>query len=299
MGTSGWRYPEWRRDFYPVGLPQRRELEYVAQRVSSVELNGSFYSLQRPEYYRRWAAETPPGFVFAVKGSRYITHMKKLRDVKVPLANFFASGPLALGEKLGPLLWQFPEVMPLDERFAAFFDLLPRDTDEAGKLARHHDARVNGRCALRSPHPQPLQHAVEIRSLCAPGFIELLRERGIGLVVADTAGRFPCAEAVTSKLVYVRLHGETELYGGGYAPESIARWAAKLKRWAKQADVYAYFDNDRHGRAPFDAVALQDAVEGRARAAARWSQIHEPPTVQRRHQDLKHFSMGPRKRRVA
>src|SRR5687767_632119 len=99
IGTSGWRYPEWRKDFYPEGLPQRLELQYIAQRVSSVEINGSFYSLQRPEYYRRWAEETPPGFLFALKGSRFITHMKKLRDVKLPLANFLASGPLALGEK--------------------------------------------------------------------------------------------------------------------------------------------------------------------------------------------------------
>ena len=208
IGTSGWRYPEWRKDFYPEGLPQRLELQYIAQRVSTIEINGSFYSLQRPEYYRRWADETPPGFLFALKGSRFITHMKKLNDVRVPLANFFASGPLALGEKLGPLLWQFPENMQRDlQRFERFFELLPRDTDAASKLARQHDARVSGRSALKTTHPKPLRHAVEIRTVCDQPFFDLLRKHDIGLVIADTAGRFPCAEEVTSRLVYVRLHG--------------------------------------------------------------------------------------------
>ncbi len=109
VGISGWRYAGWRGDFYPAGLPQRRELEYAAAWLTSIEINGSFYSLQRPDSYRRWRAETPDGFVFAVKGGRFITHLKRLQDVETPLANFFASGVLALGPSLGPVLWQLPE----------------------------------------------------------------------------------------------------------------------------------------------------------------------------------------------
>lgn len=297
IGTSGWRYPEWRGDFYPQGLPQRLELQYLAQRVSSVEINGSFYSLQRPEYYRRWAEETPPGFLFAVKGSRFITHMKKLRDVKVPLANFLASGPLALGEKLGPFLWQFPENMPRDlSRFEKFFALLPRDTDAASRLARQHDARVTGRSALKTAHPKALQHAVEVRTACDPELLALLRRHDLGLVIADTAGRFPCAEEVTSELVYLRLHGETELYGGGYAPDSLQRWARKLHRWAKQGDVYVYFDNDKHGRAPYDAIALQDEVDGKPSRHPRWKVTKEPPPVPRHHQRFLPLPRGMRAR---
>src|SRR4051794_41475684 len=121
IGISGWRYAPWRGTFYPKGLAQKNELSYAASKVSTIEINGSFYSLQRPESYARWYEETPDGFVFAVKGSRFITHMKKLRDVDTALANFFASGVLRLRDKLGPILWQFPERFPVDlERFAEF-----------------------------------------------------------------------------------------------------------------------------------------------------------------------------------
>src|SRR5919107_1922375 len=135
VGISGWRYAGWRGDFYPTGLAQRRELEYAAQRMTSIEINGSFYSLQRPSSYASWREQTPEGFVFAVKGGRFISHLKRLVDVETPLANFFASGVLALGPKLGPVLWQLPENLPYDaERLADFFDLLPRTTTAAGVL---------------------------------------------------------------------------------------------------------------------------------------------------------------------
>src|SRR5690349_15044330 len=142
VGISGWRYAGWRRRFYPEKLAQKRELEFAGATFNSVEINGSFYSLQIPSSYKRWHAETPPGFVFSVKGPRFITHMKKLRDVQRPLANFFASGVLALEEKLGPILWQLPPNLGWkEERFAEFFALLPRDTAEAAKLARLHDEK--------------------------------------------------------------------------------------------------------------------------------------------------------------
>src|SRR5205807_10159301 len=146
IGISGWRYAGWRGKFYPKDLPQHRELEFAGCTFNSVEINGSFYSLRLPSSYRRWYDATPPDFLFAVKGGRFITHMKKLRDVEVPLANFFASGILALQEKLGPILWQLPPSLGFDpQRLNNFFGLLPRDTQAAAKLARKHDDKLKAR----------------------------------------------------------------------------------------------------------------------------------------------------------
>jgi uncharacterized protein YecE (DUF72 family) len=132
IGISGWRYPPWRGVFYPPDLPHRRELEYAAQRFAAIELNGSFYSLQRPESYAGWYSQTPRGFIFAVKGGRFITHMRKLREVREPLANFLASGIFNLREKLGPILWQFPATFKYDRnRLEPFLDMLPKDTRTA------------------------------------------------------------------------------------------------------------------------------------------------------------------------
>src|SRR5690349_23607042 len=143
VGISGWRYPAWRGDFYPKGLPQRRELEYAGEHLTSIEINGSFYSLQRFTSYAAWRADVPDDFVFAVKGPRYVSHLKRLKDVEVPLANFFASGVLALGPKLGPILWQLPENLRFDpDVLDAFLSLLPRTTTDAEELARHHDDKV-------------------------------------------------------------------------------------------------------------------------------------------------------------
>ena len=134
VGISGWRYAPWRDVFYPEGLPQRRELEFAACRFPTLEINGSFYSLQRPEYYRDWYDATPPGFVFAVKGSRYITHMLRLKGVDQALANFYASGLFNLRDKLGPFLWQFPPMFRFDAaRLEAFFSRLPRNTEDASR----------------------------------------------------------------------------------------------------------------------------------------------------------------------
>lgn len=264
IGISGWRYAGWRGVFYPKGLPQRRELEYVAERMPTVEINGSFYSLQRPESYRAWAAQTPEGFVFAVKGGRFITHMKKLRDVEVPLANFLASGPLALEERLGPMLWQLPPNLGFDvDRVAAFCDLLPRSTVAAAHVAEQHDERLDGRAWTTTAADRPLRHAIEVRhaSFASPEFPELLREKGIGLVVADTAGTWPLLEDVTADFVYVRLHGDVELYVSGYSAEALDSWAAKVRRWAEPGrDVYVYFDNDAKVHAPFDALALAERL---------------------------------------
>src|SRR5918993_3625804 len=185
VGIPGWRSPPWRGVFYPEGLAQRRELEYASHRMSSVEINGSFYSLQRPESYRRWAAETPDDFVFAVKGPRFVTHMKKLAGVETPLANFFATGVLALGPKLGPVLWQLPPTLGFDpDRLARFFELLPRTTGAAAVLAERHDARLDGRAYATTEVEVPLRHALEVRhrSFETPALVELLRGYDIALV---------------------------------------------------------------------------------------------------------------------
>lgn len=261
VGTSGWRYASWRGDFYPRGLVQRRELEYLASRISSVELNGSFYSLQRPSTYARIATDTPDDFVVAVKGSRYITHLRQLRDVEVPLANFLASGLLALGPKLGPLLWQLPPTLAYDEMVArAFLGLLPRTTDELANLARLHDDRLApGQVVLTPAVRRPVCHALEVRhpSWLAEPALELLRAYDVGLVVADSPGRWPYSEVRTSSLRYVRLHGHSELYASGYSSRSLDNWATRCRLWAAEGDdVFVYFDNDARGRAPHDAAAL-------------------------------------------
>jgi len=260
VGISGWRYPPWRGEFYPRGLPQRRELEYASRQLSTIEINGSFYSLQRPQSWVSWAAETPDDFVFSVKGGRFITHLKQLRDVEVPLANFLASGLLALGPKLGPLLWQLPPTLQFDaDRLAAFFALLPRTTGEAAALAARHDERLDGRAVTTTDADRPLFHALEVRhaSYRDPAFVRLLREHSIAVVVADTAGRWPMIGEVTAPIAYVRLHGDVELYTSGYSDEALDRWAVTIGAWLDQGtDVFVYFDNDVKVRAPFDAISL-------------------------------------------
>jgi uncharacterized protein YecE (DUF72 family) len=281
IGISGWRYKGWRGVFYPQGLPQRRELEYAARIFGSIEINGTFYSLQRPQTFARWADATPEDFVFAVKGSRYITHMLRLANIRKPLANFFASGVLRLGRKLGPILWQFPPQFRFDpKKIEAFFNLLPRDTATAQALARRHDKRVSGRTWLRVAEKFKLRHAMEIRhpSFVDPEFIKLLRRYDVALVCADTVS-WPRLMDVTSDFVYCRLHGSEELYASGYDGKSLNQWAARVAAWARGGepadaerasnepapkraarDVYVYFDNDAKVRAPVDAQGLIDRV---------------------------------------
>lgn len=257
VGVSGWRYAPWRGVFYPPGLPQRRELEHLASLLDTVEINGSFYSLQRPERYARWAEQTPDHFLFAVKGGRYVTHMLKLREPVQALANFFASGVLALGPKLGPVLWQLPPQLGFDPgRLTAFFDLLPRTTTAAATLAAGHDARLAGRALTVADADRPLRHTVEVRhpSFAVPEFTDLAAEHGIGVVVADTAGRWPLLTEVTSDVVHVRLHGDAELYVSRYGDDALQAWAERVRGWRERADVYVYFDNDAKVHAPFDAM---------------------------------------------
>jgi uncharacterized protein YecE (DUF72 family) len=266
IGTSGWLYPPWRGVFYPKGLPQRLELEHLSGLMDSVEINGSFYSLQRPESYAAWARRTPPDFAFAVKGPRFVTHMKQLRDVEVPLANFFASGVLALGPKLGPVLWQLPPRMRFDPgKLGPFLEMLPRTTAEALKLAEGHDERLEGRTHLAIDVDRPLRHAVEPRheSFRDPAFAALLREQGVATVIADSAGTWPTFDQVTADLVYLRMHGYGELYAGGYPPDALDAMAERIRGWlAEGRDVVGYFDNDAKVHAPFDAISLAGRLAG-------------------------------------
>ncbi|TCN42263.1 uncharacterized protein YecE (DUF72 family) [Rhodococcus sp. SMB37] len=262
IGISGWRYPGWRGDFYPKGLAQRRELEYASERLGTIEINGSFYSLQRPSSYRAWFESTPDDFVFAVKGGRFVTHMKRLLDVDEALANFFASGILALGPKLGPLLWQLPPTLGFDEpRLSGFFDLLPRTTTKAVELARGCTDKVpDDRAWVDTDADRPLRHAVEVRhsDFATPAAIDLFRKHDIALVVADTAGRYLFLTEVTGGFVYVRMHGDKELYASGYTSEALDRWSERIEVWLGEGlDVYVYFDNDMKGFAPHDALELQ------------------------------------------
>lgn len=263
-GISGWTYPPWRGVFFPKGLAHRRELAYASRKLGSIEINGTFYSLQRPESWARWHEETPDDFVFSVKGPRFITHIRRLEDPRAPLANFFASGPLLLGRKLGPVLWQLPPSFRFEpRRLGAFLALLPRSTAAAAELARGHDSFLRGRSWLRPEEDRPLRHALEVRnaSFQTPEFVALLRERGVALVAADTAGKWPYFEERTADFSYARLHGDEVLYAGGYTPSALRLWARRARSWAGGGrDVFVYFDNDVKARAPFDAMSLANLL---------------------------------------
>ncbi|RXZ38434.1 DUF72 domain-containing protein [Oxalobacteraceae bacterium CAVE-383] len=282
IGISGWRYAPWRGVFYPKGLRQADELSFASRALPTIELNGSFYALQRPSSYAAWHAATPPGFVFSVKGNRMITHIRRLRDIETPLANVFASGVFNLREKLGPFLWQFPPSFRYDaERVEHFLGLLPRDTAQALELARHCDPRMRERSALEIDKKRKLRHAMEIRheSFLDESFVALLRKYNVALVVADTAGKWPYREDVTADFMYLRLHGEKTLYSGAYAEATLDRWAEAIHAWSQGGqpregprisgadpprragrDVYCYFDNDIKVDAPFDAQRLIDRL---------------------------------------
>lgn len=265
IGISGWTYPPWRATFYPPGLVHRQELGYAAARLNSIEINGSFYALQRPTSFQAWSAQTPPDFVFSVKAGRFITHMKKLRDVDVAVANFLGSGPLALGPKLGPILWQLPPSLPFDaDRIRSFLRLLPHTTTAAASVAAGHDERIKDRAWITTDADRPLRHAMEVRhdTYRTAAFVELLREFGVALVVADTAGKWPQMFDLTADFVYVRLHGAQELYTSGYDGPALDTWAERIEGWTGGGrDVYVYFDNDVKVRAPFDAMALARRVD--------------------------------------
>jgi uncharacterized protein YecE (DUF72 family) len=281
IGISGWTYKPWRGIFYPEDLKQKSELEYASKTFNSIEINGTFYSLQRPTSFERWAAETPDDFVFSVKAPRFITHIRRLKDAQSPVANFLASGIFRLGAKLGPILWQLPPNFQYKpELLEQFLKLLPHNTDEAAVLAKQRDSWLKGREAPKADATRPMRHAIEIRhsSFATPEFINLLRKYDVSLVCADTV-EWPRLMDVTSDFMYCRLHGSEVLYASGYDDAALDQWTTRVAAWARGGepedaervikekaakrparDVFVYFDNDAKVRAPFDAKSLTERI---------------------------------------
>ncbi|MFC0401258.1 DUF72 domain-containing protein [Paraburkholderia rhizosphaerae] len=290
IGISGWRYEGWRGNFYPEGLRQTDELRFASHAVRTIEINGTHYSLQSPASYRQWYDQTPDGFVFSVKGARYLTHMLRFRDetAHAGLANFFAQGLLALNDKLGPILWQFPPSFRFEPaRIERFLAMLPGNTEDALRIATQHDQRVR-EPYLAIDRPRRLRHAIEIRdrSFLDAGFVALLRKHGAALVVSDSKEDWPHVDDVTADFVYLRLHGTDARYAGSYSDDALDQWAQRIGAWAHGAqpadarliapdtqprkratrDVFCYFDNDRKSDAPFDAQRLMARVAARPSA---------------------------------
>lgn len=268
--------------FFPKGLRQADELSYAAGQFRTIEVNGTFYGLQKPASFAAWAEQVPEDFVFSVKAPRFITHIRRLRDADTPVANFIPSGLLRLGARLGPILWQLPPNFAFDAgRIESFLSCLPHTTKAAAALAKRHDARLDGRAWTKTDADRPLRHAMEIRhdSFRDRAFIDLLRKYGVALVCADTP-EWPRLGDVTADFIYARLHGAEQLYASGYTPPDIAGWAARAATWQsggtpddldrlapkasrRRRDVFVYFDNDIKVLAPRDASALEGALAGK------------------------------------
>jgi uncharacterized protein YecE (DUF72 family) len=231
IGTSGWNYGDWRGRFYPPDLPAKQYLGFYARQFRTVEVNYSFYHLPRPSTYENWAAQVPDGFVFAVKASRWITHIRRLEEVEDKWRNFLANATV-LGEKLGPILLQFP----------------PSFKANAAALG-----------AFLAATRKPLRLAFEFRhaSWFDPGILELLRHYQAALVVADSE-RYPQAPALrTGPFTYLRFHGPAELFASSYSDDQLRAWSSRIKTWLSDgAAVYAYFNNDFHGHALANARTL-------------------------------------------
>jgi uncharacterized protein YecE (DUF72 family) len=232
VGCSGWQYADWRERFYPPRLPQREWLRFYASVFDTVEVNATFYRLAKPESVANWIEQTPDDFVFAVKGSRYLTHMKRLRDAEEGLARFYASiAPLVGHRKLGPVLWQLPPNFRRDDdRLAAWLNALP-----------------DGR------------HAIEFRdpSWFEPAVFELLRWHGAALVIGDDPRRAPTPLELTADWSFVRLHRGRRGRRGNYSPGELREWAARIAHLAAEASCYVYFNNDWEAFAPRNAIELK------------------------------------------
>jgi uncharacterized protein YecE (DUF72 family) len=258
VGIGGWTFAPWRGVFYPDGLPQAQELAYAASRLTSIEINGTFYRTQTPATYRKWASEVPDGFVFAVKGPRFVTHRRILGEAGESLERFLDSGVTELGDHLGPLLWQFPPTKKFEaEDFGAFLALLPG---------------AHGGRALR--------HVVEVRhaSFLTPEFIALLRKWGIAVVFSEH-DTYPAIADATADFVYLRLQKGEDSVETAYPPAALDAWAARLRAWAqgtqpddlprvdaapapaRPRDVFAYVIHEGKVRAPAAAMALIERLK--------------------------------------
>jgi uncharacterized protein YecE (DUF72 family) len=271
VGTSAWNKPQWRGHFYPEGLVQRRELEYAAERLASLEINATFHGLQSPATYLDWRARTPDDFVFSVKGNRTVTHDHRLMNPARNVADFFASGVLGLQEKMGPVLWQVSEYLPFASHTTEeFLAVLPHSVGEAQALIEQHARTEADRLSLTAAD-RPIRHAFEVRheSFKDAKFLELLRRYDVAVVVTNSPP-WPELRDVTSDFVYVRLHGDLERRPHGYSDADLDEWAGRINGWlsgkacpdGRGRDVFAYFDNpdDRGTRSPFDAMHLHDRL---------------------------------------
>jgi uncharacterized protein YecE (DUF72 family) len=271
-GIAGWVYEEWRGgNFYPEGLKQKEELAFASRAVTTIEINSTFYSHQKPTSFESWAAQTPSDFMFPVKGHQGITHIKRLKDVELPLANFFASGVLALGKRLGPFVWQLPGNMKYDPaRLEAFLRLLPKTPNELLVLARKHDEKT------KAPYfdmtgIETVRHAIEVRhtSFAEPAFIDMLRANNIALVIADTA-EWPAMDP-TADFIYCRLQGAPG--SDHYEDRDLDAWATRFAAFAAgkpvegtliaapernsgPKDVFVHFVSTDKKNAPRNAIAL-------------------------------------------
>jgi uncharacterized protein YecE (DUF72 family) len=272
VGVSGWSYRSWRGQFYPPGLRQADELAFVGERLGTVELNASFYSLRRPENYLAWRDQMPDGGVVSVKAGRYITHVRRLRDARQAVANFLASGVLALGPRLGPILWQLPPNMTFDpDVLDSFLSLLPHRPDDVVALASEHDERLAERAHLSCTGIEQVRHALELRhpSFSDARVARIAERHGVALVATDAPALWPRVWQPSSDLIYCRLHGPTQLYRGSYDEDHLGVWAERLAAGAASGhDVLAYFNNDADGCAPYDALALAALIAGHG--ASTW-----------------------------
>ncbi|REK11855.1 MAG: DUF72 domain-containing protein [Actinobacteria bacterium] len=282
IGVSGWAYDGWRGDFYPRELPRKDELSFISSHFDTVEVNGTFHSLLQPPTFREWGERTPTSFLFSIKGSRFITHNKKLANLGSALANFLASGVLDLGERLGPILWQVSENLHFDEeRIDRFLGGLPKDTTSAAELARHHDERVE-EVSYGPGENHRLRHVLELRheSWLREETALIAKRHGVTLAFSHSS-EWPYFEQITAGFVYVRLHGPGRLYSSPYGRDQLRTWAERIQLWGdadepadasrfadveppqrKGRDVYVYFDNDEGGHAPRDAKVLHEMVRG-------------------------------------
>lgn len=264
IGISGWTFPAWRGTFYPKGLVQKRELEFASRALTSIEVNGTFYSLQKPDTFRAWRDQTPADFMFAVKAPQYITHIRRLKECEEPLANFFASGLLTLGRKLGPILWQFPpNVTWKDDRFEKFLKLLPTDSKSASKLAKQHGKKVEGRSVIKADESFVVRHAMEFRhpSFAVPEFRALLKAHGVAYVASHASEKSVYLDEPTADFQYLRLHGEGEKFKKGYRPTDLKAFATQVLDWAQRRDVFVYFSTEAKQYSPAGAQSLSTLLQ--------------------------------------
>ena len=261
-GTAGWVFAPWRGTFYPDGLVQKNELAYASGRLGTIEINATFRANQKPASFAKWAGEARDGFVFAIKGPQLVTHIRRLKNCQAELANFFASGPLALGAKLGPFVWQLPPNLSFDAAvLEGFLDMLPRTTADYVGLAGQADARLKSEAFLDVAGVGAIRHAIETRhpSFDDPAVNALLASHNVARVIADTPQR--PQRTLTADFVYCRLQGPARDEASVYQPADIADWAGTISAWtAAGKDVFAYFVHEDKLYAPANAVALRQAL---------------------------------------